>query len=116
MEIKREFKSYDNRHKISIIHIKDENFCYMRIEEYDIENKKTFCYMFKEVMEYLKENRIENIKQYLTNDIVDKFKKSEIIRINEEESIVISNIKYIALEVYIGLYIIDSKYIYEIEE
>ncbi len=116
MEIKKEFISYDRKHRMSVIHIKNENFCYFTLEEYDIENKKTFCYTFKEVIEYLKENNIIRIKQKLTNDIIHHFKKSEIININENESMVISNIKTFAIEMYIALYLINPEFIYDIDD
>jgi len=112
----KEFISLDGRHKINITYIDKGDFCYFNIERYEIENKKTFCYMFKDVIEFMKKNNIRYIKQRLTNDVIKNFSKSEIIKIDENESMVISDIKYFAIEVYIALCLISSEFIYEIEE
>ncbi len=71
------FRSYDNLHKITVnIHLNE--YCWFNIDIFDNNNCKTFLILIKEVVDFINEKNIKNIKQYIYSDDVKYFKNSFI--------------------------------------
>ena len=84
------FNSIDNNHQIEINIIDD--ISWFNINKLNFESFKTFLLLLKDVMIYMKNNNIKYIKQYLTEEDINYFKKSSIINLDENRYIVTSNI------------------------
>ncbi len=98
-------KSIDNRHEVIIVEIENENICYFELIEFNPEYPKTFCLLIKDIINELNKKGIKIIKQRMTRnkDIMEAFSRSKIYEINEEEVVIISEIRYFAIEVYRAL-------------
>ena len=84
------FNSIDNKHKISICVIDD--ICWFNIDKFEFEYYKTFLLTLKDVLLYLKKNKVIYIKQYVYNEDVILFKNSSSTNINENQYIITTNI------------------------
>jgi hypothetical protein len=73
----KEFISLDKNHSISIDTI--ENTAYFKINYLKVENYKTFLLLLKNCIEYMVNNKIEYIKQYINEEDKENFKKSTFI-------------------------------------
>ena len=86
------FTSYDNLHKIRINIIDEE--CWFNIETFNTTNCKTFLMLIKEVIDYINDNNIKIIKQYVYLDDCKYFQKSIIIKyelsINENNIFIVN--------------------------
>ena len=72
------FKSYDDEHEIEISLINNETV-WFTINKFNFKFYKTFLLMFKESVEYMNDNNIKIIKQYVNKNDVSYFKNSTCI-------------------------------------
>lgn len=72
------FKSYDDEHEIEIV-VEDNDIIWFTINKFNFKYYKTFLLMFKECVEYLNDNNIKIIKQYVNKDDIEYFKNSTCI-------------------------------------
>lgn len=84
------FNSIDNKHKIYTYVIDD--ICWFNIDKFEFEYYKTFLLTLKDVLLYLKKNKVIYIKQYVYDEDVKLFKNSSSININENKYIITTNI------------------------
>jgi len=84
------FNSIDIKHQIETTII--DNICWFNINKFDFEYYKTFLLTLKDVLIYLKKNNIIYIKQYIHEEDIKFFNKSEIIELTENKYIVTTNI------------------------
>jgi len=78
----KKFISYDNLHEITIN--KENNIAWFNIDKFDENNCKTFLLTLKEVIDFINENNIKNIKHYVTKNDIEYFKYSYSIQISED--------------------------------
>ena len=76
------FTSIDNLHMINITIC--DNIAYFKIINFEFEYVKTFLLLFKECIEYLKNNNIEIIRQEIINSDIVLFKNSKIFHKTSE--------------------------------
>jgi hypothetical protein len=76
----KKFISVDKNHEININIIDDTAYFSINILNY--ENYKTFLLLLKSSFEYLIYNNVKYVKQYINEDDIDNFKKSDILREN----------------------------------
>jgi hypothetical protein len=75
-----QFASIDNNHCIEISIIEDT--CYFNIVRLIPEFYKTFLILLKKVIEYMSNNKIKYIKQYIVEEDKELFKKSIFLEKN----------------------------------
>lgn len=84
------FYSIDNKHQVEIKIIDDVSW--FNINKLENESYKTFLLLVKNIIEYLSQNNVKYIKQYVySNDLIN-FKKSSHIELNDELYIISTNI------------------------
>lgn len=74
------FNSIDNKHQIEINII--DNISWFNINKLDFDNMKTFLILLKDVMTYFKNNNVEYIKQYIMEEDIEFFKKSQVVNLD----------------------------------
>lgn len=84
------FDSIDNKHTISTYVVDD--ICWFNIDKFEYEYYKTFLLTLKDVLLYLKKNKVVYIKQYVYNEDVKLFKNSSNTYVDETQSIITTNI------------------------
>jgi hypothetical protein len=84
------FNSVDLKHQISTYIIDD--ICWFNIDKFEFEYYKTFLLTIKDVLLYLKKNKVIYIKQYVFEEDVILFKNSSSTNINENQFIITTNI------------------------
>jgi len=84
------FNSIDNKHKINTYVIDD--ICWFNIDKFEFEYYKTFLITIKDVLLYLKKNKVVYIKQYVYDDDVVLFKNSSSFKSKENTHIITTNI------------------------
>ena len=73
-------ESLDLKHKIKVSIRGDTGW--FEIIEFNFEHQKTFIILLKDVIEHYKINNVELIKQYVTEDDINYFSNSHIIKID----------------------------------
>jgi hypothetical protein len=91
------FRSYDNLHKINLT-IENEDNCWFNIDSFNTNNCKTFLILIKEVIEFINNKNIKNIKQYIHTEDCNYFKNSIINKYDDKIFIVKTEIKYFVEE------------------
>lgn len=86
----RIFDSIDNKHQIEINII--DNISWFNINKLDFETFKTFLILLKDVIIYMKKNKVNCIKQYIMEEDAIFFKKSLIDNLDNNNLIVSTNI------------------------
>ena len=81
------FTSIDKYHIIGITLTDD--IAYFKIINFEFEYVKTFLLLFKECIEYLKDNNIKTVKQEIINTDFELFKNSKISNKTSENNIMI---------------------------
>jgi hypothetical protein len=92
------FTSVDNKHTIKIVY--DDEVAWFEITKIKYEYYKSFLLLLKTVISFLKFNKIKDIKQYANTDDVSYFKKSEILKLNDNENIITTKLENFAEEIY----------------
>ena len=101
MILDKKFISLDENHEINIS-IKDET-AWFNIIKLKQENYKTFVYLFKEVIEFLKNEKVKIINQFIDEESVKFCKLSEINKINSNLYEIKTNLSDFIDEVIINL-------------
>ena len=81
MLLNKKFVSLDENHEIEIS-IFNDNTGWFEIIKLKQEECKTFVYLFREVLDFLRDNKISSIKQFVDEESVKFCKLSEINKIN----------------------------------
>jgi hypothetical protein len=89
-QMNRIFDSIDNKHQIEINII--DNISWFNINKLDFETFKTFLILLKDVIIYMKKNKVNCIKQYIMEEDAIFFKKSLIDNLDNNNLIVSTNI------------------------
>lgn len=76
----KNFISIDKYHQFNI-NILDDT-AYFAIERYEPDKYKTFLLLLKTGFEYMVNNNVKYVKQYIMEDDINEFKKSQIISEN----------------------------------
>ena len=94
-------ESIDNKHKIKLQI--NENNAIFTIINLEFEFYKSFLILLKDIIHDLNSKNVKNIIQYINNDDCINFKKSDIITIDDNTSMVITNINIFAEQMYEAL-------------
>ncbi len=87
--ITKVFKSIDNKHSCTLTIYPDislENICYFSINNLEYEHYKTFLLLLKRTYEYMCNNNVKYIKQFINIEDVELFRNSHIIYINNNNN------------------------------
>lgn len=90
MPIEKVFQSLDLKHEINTTIIDD--ILWFNINKLTNEHPKTFILLLKDVIDYMRENKIKYVKQYIMTKETDFFKNSSIMNLNNGVSIVSTEI------------------------
>jgi hypothetical protein len=96
-----DIESFDNKHKIKL---QINNDCAIfSIINLEFEFYKSFLILLKDIIHDLNSKNIKNIIQYINNDDCVNFNKSDIIKIDDNTSMVVTNINIFAEQMYEAL-------------
>ena len=99
--MKKNFLSYDESHLIIIKKEKDE--FWFSIEKIDYEKYKTFLLLLKDVIEYLNDNNVKIINQYVYKNDIEFFQNSNKFEINDNIYKISTNIDNFVSSIYNAL-------------
>lgn len=77
--MEKHFCSMGHAFKISIV----DDTAYFQLEQLKEENYKTFLLLLKNGFEYMCDNKVKYVKQYINEDDIVNFKKSEFLKNND---------------------------------
>lgn len=96
-----DMESIDNKHKIKL-QINGNNAIFTIIR-FEFEFYKSFLMLLKDIIHDLNSKNIKNIIQYINNDDCVNFNKSEIIKIDNDICMIVTNINIFAEQMYDAL-------------
>ena len=91
------FLSYDQNNEIEIDII--DGIAWFNINKFDPPSYKTFLFVLKEVMEYLNDNKVIYIKQYIKKDVLEYFTNSTYIDVIDDTIVITTSIENFVNEI-----------------